>query len=99
ADWLVGVLAVLRRLHREFGASPHASAALARAARERTTIVAREFLLHALDGAFSEPVVALATAPGATAARAALARLLDMGASSGADTATGMRDALAALRP
>jgi len=97
-DCLVGVLAVMRRFRPGFLLRhPGICHAIASAARGGTTAVAREFLLHALDGAFSEGVIALASAPTTGAGRSALARLLRMGATSGADTAAGMRLALAAL--
>ncbi len=97
-DCLVGVLAVMRRFRPGFLLRhPDIGHAIASAARGGTTAVAREFLLHALDGAFSEGVIALASAPTTGAAQSALARLLTMGATSGADTAAGMRLALAAI--
>ena len=71
--------------------------ALANTAREGTTLVAREFLFEALEGRFSEIVIALLTAADVPRARAALGDLLELGATSGADTATGMRLALEAL--
>ena len=97
-DLLVGSLAVARRLRRGYLLDePGVGQALAHAAREGTTLVAREFLLEALEGRFSEIVIALLTASDVPRARAALDDLLDMGATSGADTATGMRLALEAL--
>jgi uncharacterized protein DUF2877 len=70
---------------------------LADAARRRTTDIARDFLLEALDGRFAEPVLALLTAgSGADAGRAAR-RLVSMGATSGADTLCGIRLACRAL--
>jgi Protein of unknown function (DUF2877) len=97
-DLLVGSLAVARRFRPDFLLDdPGIGQALANAAREGTTIVAREFLLEALEGRFSEIVIALLTAADVPRARAALDDLLGLGASSGADTAAGMRLALDAL--
>jgi hypothetical protein len=59
--------------------------------------VARDFIVHALDGAFAEPVVSVLTATGPDAARRSVAALLDTGATSGADTLSGIRLALLAL--
>ena len=97
-DFLVGVLAVARRFRPGFLVDhPDVGRALAAAARDRTTVIAGAFLTEALEGSFSEVVIALATASCAAAARTALADLLEMGATSGADTAAGMRLGLAAL--
>lgn len=97
-DLLVGSLAVARRFRPDFLLDdPGIGHALADAAREGTTIVAREFLLEALEGRFCEIVIALLTAADAPRARAALDDLLDLGATSGADTTAGMRLALGAL--
>jgi hypothetical protein len=97
-DLLVGGLAVARRFRPDFLLDdPGIGHALADAAREGTTIVAREFLLEALEGRFSEIVIALLTAADVPRARAALGDLLELGATSGADMAAGMRLALEAL--
>jgi hypothetical protein len=97
-DCLVGALAVVHRFRPGLLADhPGALREIAAAAREGTTVVAREFLFHALEGRFSEAVVGLASAPTEAAARDALADLLTMGATSGADTAAGMRLGLEAL--
>ena len=97
-DLLVGCLAVARRFRpRLLLDAPEIGPALADAAREGTTIVAREFLLEAIEGRFSEIVVALLTAPDVPRASAALNDLLDLGATSGADMAAGMRLALDAI--
>jgi hypothetical protein len=97
-DLLVGSLAVARRFRPDFlGENPGIGQALANTAREGTTLVAREFLLEALEGRFSEIVIALLTAADVPRARAALDDLLELGATSGADTATGMRLALEAI--
>jgi hypothetical protein len=97
-DLLVGSLAVARRFRRGYLLDePGVGQALANAAREGTTLVAREFLIEAIEGRFSEIVIALLTAADLRCARAALDDLLDLGATSGADTAAGMRLALEAL--
>jgi len=97
-DCLVGVLAVLARFRPSLlAADPGTVSELADCARAHTTIVGREFLLHALAGEFSEPVLGLMTADSEPAARGAAERLASMGASSGADTLNGMRLALADL--
>jgi hypothetical protein len=96
-DFLVGVLAVARRFRPGFLVDhPDVGRALA-AARDRTTVIAGAFLIEALEDSFSEAVIALATASCLSAARTALADLLEMGATSGADTAAGMRLGLDAL--
>jgi len=64
---------------------------LAEAARTRTTDLARDFLLEALDGRFAEPVLAILTALSDDLVGDAARRVLAMGASSGADTLCGIR--------
>ena len=97
-DLLVGSLAVARRFRPDFLLdNPGIGQALADITREGTTLVAREFLLEAIEGRFAEIVIALLTAADAPRARVALDDLFDLGATSGADTATGMRLALEAL--
>ena len=97
-DLLVGSLAVVRRFRRgDLLDEPGIAQALANAAREGTTLVAREFLLEALEGRFSEIVIAVLTAADLPRARAALDDLLDVGATSGADTAAGVRLAVEAI--
>lgn len=97
-DCLVGILAVLHRLCPAFLLDqPRIRAEVGAATRNATTAVGREFVLHALDGAFSEPVIALLTARSEASAERAAALLLGMGATSGADTMAGMRLALQAL--
>lgn len=98
-DCLVGALAVLHHVDREWlsrAGSPIVGA-IAGSARERTTTIGREFVLHALAGRFSEPVLAVlrALAPGEQ--RHAVARLARLGATSGADTLCGMRLACRSL--
>jgi len=98
-DCLVGALAVLHRARVPWltgDASP--AVAIAHAAHGRTTAVGREFILHALDGFFSEPVLAVLRAASPDEARGAAAGLLGLGATSGADTLAGMRLACQALR-
>jgi len=99
-DCLVGTLAIVRRFRPDLlVVHPDIATAIGAAARDGTTAVGREFLLHALEGSFSEVVIALAAAGTEDDARAALADLLTMGATSGADTAAGMRLGLEALAP
>lgn len=89
-DCLVGVLAVLHAVGRLVG-TPGLVPAVARAAADRTTAVGREFVIHALAGRFSEPVLAVLRARTAPEAAAAAALLACLGATSGGDTLTGMR--------
>ena len=97
-DLLVGSLAVARRFRPDFLVdNPGIGRALADTALGGTTLVGREFLFEALEGRFSEIVIALLTAADVPRARAALDDLLELGATSGADTATGMRLAVEAL--
>lgn len=97
-DCVVGALAMLRRLRPEFLARrPALRQQLATAARGATTDVGREFLLHALDGAFSEPMIALLMAASEAKAREGARRLLSVGRTSGADALLGMRLAWRAL--
>jgi uncharacterized protein DUF2877 len=97
-DCLVGALAALHRFAPGAAVLGRASReALVRLADAGTTTVAREFVVHALDGTFAEPVLAVLTAPDRDTARAASAALLRMGATSGADTLAGIRLAFSAL--
>lgn len=91
-DCVLGALAAIHRLAPGWLAA-HAGQRdrLAEAARRRTTDVARDFLLEALDGRFAEPVLALLTALSDDLAGSAARRLLAMGATSGADTLCGIR--------
>ena len=99
-DCLVGALAVLHAI--DAGAlarEPGPVAAIAAAAAARTTAIGREFVLHALAGRFSEPVLAVLRARSSLESARAAERLRGLGATSGADTLAGMRlawDALAA---
>ena len=98
-DCLVGALAVLHRFDRAWlAAHPEIQAAVRRRAWDGTTAVAREFVAHALAGQFAESVVDLLAADSVEAARRAVTRLLEVGATSGADTLLGIRLALAALQ-
>jgi hypothetical protein len=99
-DCLVGALAVLHAI--DAGAlarEPGPVAAIATTAAARTTAIGREFVLHALAGRFSEPVLAVLRARSSLESARAAERLRGLGATSGADTLAGMRlawDALAA---
>ncbi|MCI0547904.1 MAG: DUF2877 domain-containing protein [Candidatus Rokubacteria bacterium] len=96
-DILVGALAALHRFAPEWLAEhPGIGAELAAAGRT-TTPIARDFLEHALAGAFSELVLDVVAAPTAEAARALARRLLGFGATSGGDTLAGLQLALRAL--
>jgi hypothetical protein len=99
-DCLVGALAVLHAVDpAPLTREPAVAGAIAEAARARTTAIGREFVLHALAGLFSEPVLAVLRARSRAESARAAARLAARGATSGADTLGGMRlawDALAA---
>jgi hypothetical protein len=97
-DCLLGALAAIHRLAPGWLAT-HAAERdrVAEAARSRTTDLARDFLLEALDGRFAEPVLAILTALSGDEAAAAAGRLLSMGATSGADTLCGIRLACRSL--
>ena len=91
-DCVLGALAAIHRLAPGWLTSHESQRGrLADAARRRTTDVARDFLLEALDGRFAEPVLALLTAPSDDVAGSAARRLVAMGATSGADTLCGIR--------
>ena len=99
-DCLVGALAVLHRFrpawltdHLDLGAQ------IATAARAGTTMVGREFILHALDGAFSEHILRVVAASGGEDVRRAVTALAETGGTSGVDTLDGIRIALEALSP
>lgn len=97
-DWLVGMLAVLHRLAQGWVLEAgHLASVLVGEAPARTTTVGAAFLAHALAREFSERVRDLVTAESLSRARAAGARLAAMGATSGADTLSGMRAAVHAL--
>jgi hypothetical protein len=95
----VGALAVL---HYVDGAwlrrpGPPVLEPITQAARERTTAVGHEFVRHAIDGRFSEPVLAVLRAVSPDDHRQAVSCLLRLGATSGADTLSGMRLACRSL--
>ncbi|MBI1726007.1 MAG: DUF2877 domain-containing protein [Candidatus Rokubacteria bacterium] len=91
-DCVLGALAAVHRLAPGWlGSHAGARDRLAEAARTRTTDLARDFLLEALDGRFAEPVLALLTALSDDLAEDAAGRLLSVGATSGADTLCGIR--------
>jgi hypothetical protein len=91
-DCVVGALAAMHRLAPESFMEDRAQRdRLAEAATTRTTDVARDFLLEALDGRFAEPVLALLTVRSGHLAGHAIRELLAVGATSGADTLTGIR--------
>jgi Protein of unknown function (DUF2877) len=97
-DCLVGVFAVLHRAAARWLASvPALRDGIDAAARTATTSVSAEFLRHALDGLFAEPLVALVTATTEDAAHGAAQRLRAHGATSGADTLLGVALGLLAV--
>jgi Protein of unknown function (DUF2877) len=98
-DCLVGALAMLHRFRRPWlEGQPEVTAAIAAAVEEGTTLVAREFILHALGGSFSEAILRLVGAASEQEARLAVAQVLATGGTSGADILRGMRLALEAIR-
>lgn len=98
-DCLVGALAVIQRFDRPWlAAHPGIPASVRPRAWDGTTAVAREFVVHALDGHFAESVVDVLEAESVEAAQRGAARLLGVGATSGADTLLGIRLALGALQ-
>jgi hypothetical protein len=98
-DCLVGALAMLHRFSQPWlEGQPEITAAIAAAVEEGTTMVGREFILHALDGSFSEAILRLVGAASAQEARRATAQVLATGGTSGADTLRGMQLALEAFR-
>jgi hypothetical protein len=95
-DCVVGALAALHAFAAPWlREAPEIGAGIAGAARG-TTLVAREFLLAAVEGRFAEVLLRLCSAAGAEAAEA-VAALLDVGGTSGADTLSGVHLALEAL--
>ena len=97
-DFLVGALAALHRLGDGWPTRDVAlrDAVIAHACRSTPTVSAA-FLCYAVAGQFSEPLRDLAMADTVATARAAVATLARMGATSGADTLAGMRETLYAL--
>jgi uncharacterized protein DUF2877 len=99
-DCLVGALAVLHRFARSWMVEyPEIRIQIAAVARTGTTMVGRDYILHALDGAFSERILHLVTASSEHDARRAVASLAGTGGTSGADTLDGVQVALEALSP
>ncbi len=91
-DCLVGVLAVLRRFGgKAILGAPEVRRHLAQAAWTRTTLVGRDFLLHALDGEFSELILALFAASSIGERQEAVRQLAAVGGTSGADALRGIR--------
>lgn len=98
-DCLVGALAILHRFNRPWlEQRPEIPVAIAAAVEGGTTMVGREFILHALDGSFSEAILHLLGAASEQEARRARAQVLATGGTSGADSLRGMRLALEAFR-
>jgi len=96
-DFLVGALAVVHRFAPSWlRKHPAVAAAIDAHAAGATTTVAREFVSHALAGHFAESLIELMTAESFEAVERAATRLLDMGATSGADALTGVRAAIRA---
>jgi hypothetical protein len=94
-DCVVGALAALHRAeHPLLGGG--VAVAIRRAAWTRTTDVGREFLLHAVDGAFAEGLLDAVSGQAGRVARG-IAALLAGGATSGADTLLGLRLAAGAI--
>ena len=97
-DCLVGALAALYRFAPSWlGAQPEIAARVEEVAGVGTTSVAREFVSHALAGHFAESLIDLLAATSADGVAVAVRRLLASGATSGADTLSGVHLALAAL--
>ena len=96
-DCVVGALAAVHRVAPGLILHAEQRDRLAEAARTRTTDLARDFLLEAIEGRFGEAVLDLLRAPTDDAAGNAAGRLLSMGATSGADTLCGIRLACSAL--
>jgi Protein of unknown function (DUF2877) len=97
-DGLVGALAVLRGRDPEWLASMgDVRRQVAAAARAGTTAVSGEFIAHALDGFFAEPVLALMRASASEQVERAARALRCRGSTSGADTLAGMALAAAAI--
>ena len=97
-DCLVGALAVLWRCRAAWLEKiEHIRKAIGVVSKFGTTAVGREFLLHAVDGSFSEVIVNLMNARSVGEAIERADELGRLGASSGADTLWGMRLALEAL--
>ena len=97
-DCLVGALAVVHRFARSWlDAHPEIESVVRTASVTATNTIAREFVVHALAGQFSESLIDLMSADSAPDIGRAVTHLLSMGATSGADTLHGIRLALGAL--
>jgi hypothetical protein len=97
-DCVVGALAILHRFaHAWLEKHPEIRASIGAVAQTGTTTVARDFILHALDGAFSEAILQLVTTTSERDARRAVTYLAATGGTSGADTFHGICLALEAL--
>ena len=91
-DFVLGTLAAIHRLAPEWLRKNRVHCdGLLSAAGGRTTNVARDFLLEAMAGRFSEPVLDLLTARTEDLANRAARELLGLGATSGADTLAGIQ--------
>jgi uncharacterized protein DUF2877 len=98
-DCLVGALAVPQRFSPPWLEShPEISAAIAAVVEDGTTMVGREFILHALGGSFSEVILRLLTGTSMQDALRAAAQLLAKGGTSGAVTLQRMQLVLEAQR-
>jgi len=96
----VGTLAVLWRWRAAWlKENLQVRKAIEAAGETGTTLVGREFLLHALAGSFSELIGHLINARSAAEAVERADEIARMGASSGADTLWGMHLALEGLQP
>jgi hypothetical protein len=97
-DCLVGALAVLHRFAPSWlSAHPEISATVGRAAAVATTTIAHEFVAHALAGRFADSLIGLLTAKSSDEVSRAATQLLRSGATSGADTLSGVHLALGAI--
>lgn len=98
-DCLVGALAVIHRFDGPWlAAHPEIGTSVRQRAWDGTTVIAREFVVHALAGHFAESIVDLLEADSVEAARRSATLLLRVGATSGFDTLLGIELALAALQ-
>jgi len=99
-DCLVGALAVLHRFASSWLADhPEIRTEIATVLRHGTTAVGRNFILHALEGTFSEYILRLVTASSDHDLHQAVRALAETGGTSGLDTLDGMHIALEALSP
>jgi len=99
-DCLVGALAVLHRFASPWLADhPEIRTEIATALQDGTTAVGQNFILHALEGAFSEYILRLVTASSDCDLHQAVRALAETGGTSGLDTLDGMHITLEALLP